>query len=108
MNTTRHPHASCHPRFRGDDKLVWVSAMALTASTPVHAAGPENWQVGFGERGSSIARLIADLHDRVILIGAVIILIVLGLLVFVAWRYGLDELAAYWRHLTTTLEGLGR
>lgn len=87
MNTTRHPHASCHPRFRGDDKLVWVSAMALTASTPVHAAGPENWQVGFGERGSSIARLIADLHDRVILIGAVIILIVLGLLVFVAWRY---------------------
>ena len=59
--------------------MAWVSAMAaLFASTSALAAGPENWQVGFGERGSHIATLIADLHDRVILIGAVIVLIVLG------------------------------
>ena len=80
-------HRLLGPRFRGDDRLVWVALVALLAASPAHAAGPENWQVGFGERGSRIASLIAGLHDRVILIGAVIVLIVLGLLIFIAWRY---------------------
>ncbi len=48
---------------------------------------PRTGRSGFGERGSHIASLIAGLHDRVILIGAVIVLIVLGLLIFIAWRY---------------------
>lgn len=73
--------------FRGDDRVAWAALVAFLTAASAHAAGPENWQVGFGERGSVIATLIADLHDRVILIGAVIVLIVLGLLVFVAWRY---------------------
>lgn len=64
-----------------------AALVTLLASSPANAAGPENWQIGFGERGSAIARLITDLHDRVILIGAVIVLIVLGLLVYIAWRY---------------------
>ena len=71
-------------------ELLAVAGAILTAlfvTSPAAAAGPENWQVGFGEPGSAIARLVTELHDRVILIGAVIVLVVLGLLVYIAWRY---------------------
>lgn len=75
-------------QWRGNERLLWAPALAVPLAAPsAHAAGPENWQVGFGEPGSAIARLIVDLHDRVVLIGAAIVLIVLGLLVFIALRY---------------------
>jgi cytochrome c oxidase subunit 2 len=67
--------------------FVAAAACTALATTPAEAAGPENWQIGFGEPGSAIARLIADLHDRIILMGAAIVLVVLGLLLFIAWRY---------------------
>ena len=77
--------------MRGREAAVQRVAAAVTAvlgaHATAHAAGPENWQVGFGEPGSAIARLVMELHDRVILIGTVIVLIVLGLLIFIAWRY---------------------
>ncbi|HET7717700.1 MAG TPA: cytochrome c oxidase subunit II [Bauldia sp.] len=75
-------------QWRGNERLLWAPALAVPLAAPsAHAAGPENWQVGFGDPGSAIARLIVDLHDRVVLIGAAIVLIVLGLLVFIALRY---------------------
>jgi len=67
---------------------AWVaSAVSALLATAAHAAGPENWQVGFGERGSGIATLIAHLHDRVILIGAAIVFVVFALLVYIALRF---------------------
>ncbi len=86
---TPRRHRLLGPRFRGDDS--WGFAAAATATllgaSTAHAAGPENWQVGFSAPGSEIESLIIRLHDHIIAIGAVIVLIVLAILLFVAWRY---------------------
>jgi cytochrome c oxidase subunit 2 len=94
----RQHHRLLAPRFRGDDSerkrgrfSIALKALAASGLAPVAsaalAAGPKNWQIGFGEPGSEIETLIVGLHGRIILIGSLIVVLVLGLLLFVAWRF---------------------
>lgn len=66
-----------------------VLAGAIFALAPLrsYAGAPENWQIGFSEPGSRIDTLIIALHDRIVLIGALIVLLIVTLLLFSAWRF---------------------
>ena len=72
--------------------MRWIATISVSSalaiiSLPVHAAGPENWQIGFSEPGSEIDALIIALHDRIVLIGGVIVFLILAILLFSAWRF---------------------
>lgn len=60
--------------------LACVSGMAA-------AAGPEPWQLGFQEAASPVMERIQSLHAYLTAIITAIVLFVLGLLGWVAWRY---------------------
>ena len=52
------------------------------------AAAPTPWQLGFQPAATPIMREITDLHNLLLVIITVITLFVLGLLVYVIWRFG--------------------
>lgn len=64
-----------------------LAAAAAALPFAALAAGPADWEIRFPEAGSEIATLIAALHNHIVRIGGVIVLIVLGLLLFTAWRF---------------------
>lgn len=64
-----------------------IAASGIVASTVAQAAGPENWRIGFPEPASRIEELIVALHDRVVLIGGLIVLLVAVILFYCAWRF---------------------
>ena len=51
------------------------------------AAQPEPWQIGLQEPAGSIAQKATDLHNLLLVIITLISVFVLGLLVFVGWRF---------------------
>ena len=51
------------------------------------AAQPEPWQIGLQEPAGSIAQKATDLHNLLLIIITFISVFVLGLLVFVGWRF---------------------
>ncbi len=51
------------------------------------AAAPTPWQLGFQPAATPIMREITDLHDLLLVIITLITLLVLGLLVYVMWRF---------------------
>ena len=62
-----------------------VAAALLTTSA--RAAGPENWQLGFGEPGSQTQARIIALHDHLMTIGAGIVALVVGLIIISLIRF---------------------
>ncbi len=52
------------------------------------AAAPTPWQMGFQPAATPIMREITDLHDLLLVIITLITLLVLGLLIYVVWRFG--------------------
>ena len=66
--------------------LIACTLSILT--TPARAAGPENWQIGFGEPASETEARIVALHDHIMLIGGGIVLLVVVLLGIALFRFG--------------------
>lgn len=67
--------------------LAGTAAIATTATT-AWAAGPENWQLGFQRAASPTAEQIHWFNDVILLpVIVAIVVFVLGLLVFVMWRF---------------------
>ena len=60
---------------------------ALLAATASHAGEPVPWQMGMQAGASPIKDQVAGLHDLILVIITAICLLVLGLLLFVAWRF---------------------
>jgi cytochrome c oxidase subunit 2 len=75
-------------------KLAAVAAI-ITASLglmaglsgPLLAAQPQPWQMGFQPAASPTMERIQSFHDLLLVIITLIVLFVLGLLVYVMWRY---------------------
>ena len=59
------------------------AGLAKTAA----AIGPENWQMGFQPAASPVMQQIQDFHDILLVIITLITLFVLGLLIYVMWRF---------------------
>lgn len=64
-----------------------ATILALVAAAPALAAGPENWQFGFGPSATEMKERIVALHDHLLMIGIGIALLVAGLLIFVLLRF---------------------
>jgi cytochrome c oxidase subunit 2 len=60
---------------------------AASWSMPAFAAGPENWQMGFGLPASETKARIVALHDLLMTIGAGIVVLVVVLLAFAVLRF---------------------
>jgi cytochrome c oxidase subunit 2 len=68
--------------------VIVVLALAFAAVSGVaFAAAPEPWQMGFQEAASPVMERIQSLHAYLTVIVVGIVLFVLGLLGWVAWRY---------------------
>ena len=52
------------------------------------AAAPTPWQMGFQPAATPIMRELTELHDLLLVIITLITLLVLGLLIYVVWRFG--------------------
>lgn len=69
-------------------RLATLAAWAtLLFTAPAFAQGPRNWQLGLPEAASPTAELIGDFHDLLLVIITVISIFVLGLLLYVSWRF---------------------
>ncbi len=55
---------------------------------PASAAAPTPWQMGFQPAATPIMRELTELHDLLLVIITLITLLVLGLLIYVVWRFG--------------------
>lgn len=69
---------------------IAASLMALLPGPwimPALAAGPENWQIGFGLPGSETKARIVALHDLLMMIGAGIVVLVVVLLAVAVLRF---------------------
>lgn len=64
-----------------------LAAALLLAPAAALAGAPENWQIGFSAPGSEIKAHIVALYRHVVTIGAAIVLIVIGLLGYIAFRF---------------------
>jgi cytochrome c oxidase subunit 2 len=66
--------------------LVLAAAAAMLAPL-AFAAEPQPWQMGMQEAATPVKDRIASLHDELLIITTLISLFVLGLLVYVIWRF---------------------
>lgn len=69
-------------------RLATLAAWAtLLFTAPAFAQGPRNWQLGLPEPASPTAELINSFHDGLLVVITVISIFVLGLLLYVSWRF---------------------
>ncbi|HDL16744.1 MAG TPA: cytochrome c oxidase subunit II, partial [Rhizobiales bacterium] len=76
--------------FSGARIFAAFSALALFLSaTPALAqlGQPRNWQLGFQEAVTPIARQIGEFHNFLLILITAVALFVLGLLIYVALRF---------------------
>jgi cytochrome c oxidase subunit II len=74
-------------RGLGSARIGLAVAACAAAATARADGAPQNWRVGFPDPGSEIASLIVALHDRIVLIGGLIILLVAAIMLFVILRF---------------------
>ena len=67
--------------------LLSSFAVVVFGLSVAGAAQPEPWQIGLQEPAGSIAQKATDLHNLLLVIITLISVFVLGLLVFVGWRF---------------------
>ena len=61
--------------------------LGIFVGSAAGASQPEPWQIGLQEPAGSIAEKATDLHNLLLIIISLISLFVLGLLVYVGWRF---------------------
>ena len=68
--------------------LTFATLLAgLVLAAAVHAAEPTPWQMGFQPAATPIMGMIDRFHDLLLIVVTLITLFVLGLLVYVMWRF---------------------
>ena len=69
-------------------RLTTLAASATLLTTmPASAQGPRNWQLGLPQPASPTAVMIDNFHDGLLVVITVISVFVLGLLLYVSWRF---------------------
>jgi cytochrome c oxidase subunit II len=63
--------------------LAWL----LVTAPATLAEGPVDWQLGMQAAASPVREQIDALHDKLLVISSLIVLFILGLLIFVIWRF---------------------
>ena len=66
---------------------VLGAVIGAVAMGTAHAAQPTDWQMGLQPAASPIAQQMADFHAMLMVIITLIVLFVLGLLLYVMWRF---------------------
>jgi cytochrome c oxidase subunit 2 len=67
--------------------LLGVASLPYAAAAETRVAEPHNWQLGFQEAATPVKERIADLHNELLIIIALITIFVVGLLGYVMWRF---------------------
>ena len=85
-NDNERAHGMRSGRLR--ELAAGVSALLLLGTGTAFADGPpHNWQLGFQEAASPIKEQMESFHNLLLVIIVVLTVFVLGLLVYVMWRF---------------------
>ena len=68
-------------------RIVLGLLVALAAASGAMAAQPSDWQLGMQPAASPLAQQMSDFHTMLLVIIIAIVLFVMGLLLYVMWRY---------------------
>jgi cytochrome c oxidase subunit II len=89
-NDNERAHGMRSGRLR--ELAAGVSALLLLGTGAAFADGPpHNWQLGFQEAASPIKEQMESFHNLLLVIIVVLTVFVLGLLVYVMWRFSADR-----------------
>jgi len=67
--------------------LLGVASVPSALAAETRVAEPHNWQLGFQQAATPVKERIADLHNELLIIIALITIFVVGLLGYVIWRF---------------------